>query len=127
MDRLQSVSSASPTEELVCFHTFPETTGARYVAVDRFEVGHDAVFGARGSKREQSIHVCRVTHFPTGISVLAREERSQHANRKLALARLADILLRQSTDKKRATERQLWDTHNELERGNPVRVFQQPI
>lgn len=32
----------------------------------------------------------RLTHLPTGVRVIAREERSQHRNRALALARLRE-------------------------------------
>lgn len=65
----------------------------------------------------------RLTHIPTGLVVHAREERSQHSNRKLALARLAALLLDQSAQAKEGVRQHLWDQHNELERGNPVKTF----
>ncbi len=65
----------------------------------------------------------RLTHIPTGLVVQAREERSQHSNRKLALARLAILLRDQSTRAREGVRQNLWDQHNELERGNPVKTF----
>jgi len=69
----------------------------------------------------------RATHRPSGTTVVAREERSQHMNKRLALARLQKRL----EEKQKATlssEKQfLWEQHNQLERGNPVRVFEGEI
>ena len=65
----------------------------------------------------------RVTHIPTGISAIARDERSQTANRKRALARLSILLARQARRELAKTQKERWDAHNELERGNPVRVY----
>jgi len=68
----------------------------------------------------------RVTHLPSGISATAREERSQSANRKLALARLAEQLDARGKANERAAQQQGWSQHNSLERGNPVKVFEGP-
>lgn len=66
----------------------------------------------------------RVVHVPTGISAIGRDQRSQSANRKKALERLG-ILLTRHEQKSAAKNRKLrWDAHNELERGNPVRVYE---
>ncbi len=65
----------------------------------------------------------RAIHLPTGLAAVARDERSQMANRKLAIKRLAILVARheqQTLDKARQAR---WDTHNELVRGNPVRVY----
>lgn len=76
--------------------------------------------GQHVNKTESAV---RVTHLPTGISVTAREERSQSANRKLALARLAAQLDARGQASERQARQQCWSQHNALERGNPVRVF----
>lgn len=65
----------------------------------------------------------RVTHIPTGLSVLASDNRSQLQNKKKAKERLMAILkIRQLEDRKNDIKNN-WSNHNELERGSPVRVF----
>nr|WP_298117756.1 peptide chain release factor H [uncultured Pseudomonas sp.] len=65
----------------------------------------------------------RATHLASGISVKVQSERSQHANKRLALLliarRLADQA-EQASDALRA-ERRLF--HHQVERGNPRRTF----
>jgi peptide chain release factor len=79
--------------------------------------------GPGGQHVNRTESAVRVTHIPTGVQAAAREERSQHRNRKLALARLARKLA--DVDSKRQSEAReaLWRAHQDLERGNPVRVF----
>ena len=64
--------------------------------------------------------------MPTGLSIVAREERSQHQNRRLALARLAQLLEAQHADAEGQAKLRRWEQHGELERGNPVRVYEGP-
>jgi len=66
----------------------------------------------------------RVTHVPTGLVAMCSDERSQFANRKRALERLAIIVERHEQRRKDAALQQRWDAHNELVRGNPVRVYE---
>ena len=66
----------------------------------------------------------RAVHIPTGLSAIARDERSQSANRKRALERLAIRLTRHEQRAIAKAQRQRWDTHNELVRGNPVKVYE---
>jgi peptide chain release factor len=77
--------------------------------------------GQHVNKTESAV---RVTHLPTGLSAMAREERSQSANRKLALARLAEQLDARGKANVRTVQRQRWSQHNTLERGDPVRVYE---
>jgi peptide chain release factor len=65
----------------------------------------------------------RVKHVPTGITTFAQEERSQHQNKKLALARLAIALKDFEEENKGKVRQELWNKHNELERGNSIRTF----
>jgi peptide chain release factor len=68
----------------------------------------------------------RATHLPTGLSAIARDERSQSANRKRAVARLAILLARAAQREADRARKKRWDAHNELVRGNPVRVYAGP-
>lgn len=65
----------------------------------------------------------RVTHNPTGLSAKASEERSQHMNKKLALARLASQLQNCELDNKKNVQNQQWKQHQDLERGNPIKTY----
>ncbi len=77
--------------------------------------------GQHVNKTESAV---RVTHLPTGLAVAAREERSQHDNRKLALARLSELLGERTRASERRVQRERWSQHNQLERGNPIRVYE---
>ena len=68
----------------------------------------------------------RATHVPTGVSVTAREERSQHANKKLCRAKLAAYFIDQQTAAKGEVKTEKWKTHKSLIRGNEVRVYRGP-
>ena len=57
-------------------------------------------------------------------AMIARDERSQSANRKRALERLAILLARNELREQARAQRRRWDAHNELVRGNPVRVYE---
>lgn len=76
--------------------------------------------GQHVNKNETAI---RVTHVPTGLTAVAREERSQFINRKLALARLGKLLEYEAQKMMSDAQREKWSSHNTLERGNPVRVY----
>jgi peptide chain release factor len=67
----------------------------------------------------------RLTHLPTGLQATAAEERSQHRNRKLALARLAKRIADRGEEQHTEAREKRWRAHQELERGNPVRVFRE--
>ena len=81
--------------------------------------------GPGGQHVNRTESAVRVTHLPTGIQVHAAEERSQHRNRKLALARLAQKLKDIQTGQRSAARTERWKAHQELERGNPTRVFKE--
>ncbi len=66
----------------------------------------------------------RLEHLPTGLSVIARDQRSQHANRRVALIRMAGLLAEQAARTGAEDRSRRWAHHNQLERGNPVRVYQ---
>lgn len=93
--------------------------------------GQRVILGAPTASASRSASCCdgakarpTLTHRPTGSTVTAREERSQHRNRTLALARLADRLAEHRDRAAGAARREAWAGHPSLERGNPVRTFQ---
>jgi peptide chain release factor len=79
--------------------------------------------GQHVNKTESAV---RVTHVPTGLSAVAREERSQHRNRALALARLAGLFEEQKDGAEGDLRRRRWQQHHALVRGNAVRSFEGP-
>jgi peptide chain release factor len=76
--------------------------------------------GQHVNKTETAV---RAIHIPTGKSAVARGERSQLMNKKLALARLVSLLGEEKADKEQQNRSELRHTHWELERGNPKRVY----
>jgi peptide chain release factor len=79
--------------------------------------------GPGGQHVNRTESAVRVTHLPTGAQAMAMEERSQHRNRKLALARLAKKLAEVNSKRIGDAREERWRAHQGLERGNPVRTF----
>ena len=64
--------------------------------VDTFRAG-----GKGGQHQNTTDSAVRLTHTPTGIRVVARDERSQHRNRRIALERLRAKLKQRFRKKKK--------------------------
>lgn len=76
--------------------------------------------GQHVNKTESAI---RATHISSGISVKVQSERSQHANKKLAVQLLAYKLQQQheeANNNQRFIRRMF---HHQIERGNPIKQF----
>ena len=79
--------------------------------------------GPGGQHANKTSSGVRVVHIPSGIMAVATEERSQHLNKKLAKIRVSCLLQEENSKVKERNDKERWDNHNMLERGNPVRVF----
>jgi peptide chain release factor len=79
--------------------------------------------GPGGQHQNTTDSAVRLTHMPSGISVISRDERSQHRNKQMALERLKAKFILQASQNEAASRRNQNILHKQLERGNPVRVF----
>ncbi|MBN2694364.1 peptide chain release factor H [bacterium] len=79
--------------------------------------------GPGGQHQNKTESAVRVTHIPTGISVIAREERSQYRNKKLALARLLNALNSTKIEKSEKSQEKLWKQHYKLKRGEAFKIY----
>ncbi len=82
--------------------------------------------GAGGQNVNKRSTAIRARHLQSGLEVVAREERSQAANRRAALARLAWLLRERATSRRDADAQAQWESKHQVERGNPRRVFRGP-
>lgn len=96
----------------------PDRIHARDVAFDTFRAG-----GPGGQHQNTTDSAVRATHRLTGLSAVAREERSQHRNKALALERLQHLMDAQTAADEAADKASRNALHHTLERGDPVRCF----
>ncbi|MFB9982886.1 peptide chain release factor H [Mesorhizobium kowhaii] len=79
--------------------------------------------GPGGQHQNTTDSAVRAVHLPTGIAVVARNERSQHRNKAIALRRL-EAMLRVLADREiDMSKTQMFVANKALERGNAVKVF----
>lgn len=80
--------------------------------------------GQHVNKTESAV---RATHIPSGLSVTASDQRSQIQNKKLATERLLIKLSAWNIEQTMQKAQENWNNHNNLQRGNPVKVIQEPL
>ncbi|CAN7616284.1 peptide chain release factor H [Mesorhizobium sp. LjNodule214] len=79
--------------------------------------------GPGGQHQNTTDSAVRAVHLPTGIVVTARNERSQHRNKVIALRRL-EAMLRVLADREiELSKAEIFVANKGLERGNEVKVF----
>ncbi|NLR81556.1 peptide chain release factor H [Chitinophaga eiseniae] len=69
----------------------------------------------------------RGTHLPSGLQVLAMDSRSQLQNKQLCLQRLEAKFLAWQTTRLVGQQQDRWQEHNELERGQAVKVIRERL
>ena len=79
--------------------------------------------GPGGQHQNTTDSAVRAVHLPTGLAAVARDGRSQHANRKKAFERLADLLAAVDARSRLSAQRREWLGRIAVERGNPKRVL----
>tara|TARA_R110002073_G_scaffold14554_3_gene59380 strand:- start:2679 stop:3377 length:699 start_codon:yes stop_codon:yes gene_type:complete len=89
------------------------------------EVKYQAIrsSGPGGQHVNKVCSAIRAIHEPTGIQVVVMDTRSQHQNKKLARQRLQLKVAKRNLEGFKSSIKDQWENHQELERGNPVKVF----
>lgn len=95
--------------------TEPDESGIRIEAV--------RASGPGGQHVNKTASAVRATHLASGLCVKMQSERSQHANRRLAVALLRERLRQREAQQRQQLRAQRREAHHAIERGNPVRVF----
>ena len=79
--------------------------------------------GAGGQHVNTTDSAIRATHSATGLSVRVEQERSQHANKRLAIALLYQKLTQHQQQNASAQDKARWQQHWDVQRGNPIQTF----
>jgi peptide chain release factor len=95
------------------------------VQLKEHEIKYQAIrsSGPGGQHVNKVSSAIRAIHEPTGIQVVVMDTRSQHQNKKLATQRLTAKVVQKNLEGFKASIQDQWENHQELERGNPVKIF----
>lgn len=97
--------------------------------VDEREISYQTLraSGPGGQHVNKTESAVRATHMSSGLSVTASDQRSQLQNKKLAAERLLIKLAAWNMEQNMQKAQENWNNHNTLQRGNPVKVIQEPL
>jgi len=87
----------------------------------RFEVCRSS--GPGGQHANKTSSAVRAIHLASGIDVKVQSERSQHANKRLAIALIERKLQAKKSLEQEALKSLRHKSHSSIERGNAIRVF----
>ena len=65
----------------------------------------------------------RAIHVPTGLVTVSMDQRSQLQNKKIAYLRLLEKIDETSSSINKSIHYLNWQKHNQIERGNSIRVY----
>jgi peptide chain release factor len=90
----------------------------REVRFEAFRAG-----GPGGQHQNKTESAVRAVHVPSGLAAVARDGRSQHRNKAIAVERLAMLVRTSQEIAAIADLKAVHLNHDRLERGNPIRRF----
>jgi peptide chain release factor len=99
----------------------PEAAKALTVREIRFEAFRAG--GPGGQHQNKTESAVRAIHLASGLSVVAREERSQHRNKTRAFERIAALIRIRGELEAITARADTHAAHDRLERGRPVKRF----
>lgn len=102
-----------------------EIENVQEIQLQEHEIKYQAIrsSGPGGQHVNKVSSAIRAIHESTGIQVVVMDTRSQHQNKKLAKQRLAAKVAQKNLEGFKTSIQDQWENHQELERGNPVKVF----
>jgi len=102
-----------------------EVENSSSININENEIQFQAIrsSGAGGQHVNKVSSATRAKHTRTGLQVLVMDSRSQHQNKKIAIKRLQEKVAEFNVDQLKEQIKNEWENHQQLERGNPVRVF----
>ena len=65
----------------------------------------------------------RIIHLPTGMTTTSTEERTQEANRRIAMNKLKDLIRNQNSLNQKKSIKEAWSENYKFSRGNSVRTY----
>lgn len=105
-------------KRLVAPQHVPELTAVKFATLRAGGPG-----GQHQNKTESAV---RATHVSTGTSVVARDGRSQHRNKALAIARLQQLMAAINERHQSKGAAKAWLEKIDVERGSPIRTYEGP-